>query len=516
MKIKNTSFVITICLLFFGCNKLNDPYVVYETDLLDIELFGIYDPADINLDPTWDWTGDTLVNIYYKNSLGANISDSILMPWLTSGNPMAVVNPDINTEDGWVLAFKDFGTSSRHVDMPFFALYNKYRGTLRFFVYNAQRMAATYFRGELKFRETQFSSSALSFVADEAHSAIDSFLPQESQSVVSFANSYSSWINFDFSLANYDPNNTVNTVVDLNIYTINESQIILESSEFSLFHEYILTHQPGTTHSDLSTVFQNGQKYFKSFDDMRRSVKDASSTSSDKFSKGAQVLKSIADNPYVNAIPILGSVLGVVNSFIGGKSEPFPWQMLKFQGNLKLTGSFQTTVPRFTISFSLKDDGNINAGFYQPINVESFGVFNLQRQPEIYLSDFTVDIGESSGTFPNTVDYYHVAEFSLLNNNDNLIVNEDADLTLVSRKIKLIDHGVPNYHSEGHYVDDYFHTWNNSTKFTTRYIDNDVYIGFTMSPLVPKYIGIELIFKANQPTILDDEIVFMKVYEISN
>ncbi|MGJ1535640.1 hypothetical protein ACR784_11500 [Sphingobacterium multivorum] len=135
-----------------GCSKLEEKPEVSIEPSRSLKA-NITQPNDPNLDPNWDWNNSALntVTVYYTTQAGSTINEhNILVPWKTQGNPMNQINPDIKTEDGWILAYKDFGTPTRGVYMPYFALYNKYRGILRVFVMNSQSIGTSYFLGSLK------------------------------------------------------------------------------------------------------------------------------------------------------------------------------------------------------------------------------------------------------------------------------------------------------------------------------------------------------------------------------
>jgi len=470
----------------------------------------ISEPTDPNLDPNWNWNdiNAQYIRVYGKNSLGSPIDDpgalgsNMTLPWLTAGNPLAVPNPDIKTEDGWVLVFKDVGTPTRRVEFPFFAVYNKYRGTLRFFIRNAQNTSANYFIARLSYNDKNYTASSLSFTADSASSTMSDYSRFEEQSVLSHSNTYNSWHNFDFVLANYDPNNTANSWLRLDLYKVEESQIKLESQEFSLVSEYVSSIQSGgTTNSGgIGKAIQNGQKFFGSLDAFRKGLADAN-----KEHKNA-ILNKIITSKYAEAIPYIGSALKFISSFIGGKNTPYPWQMMKLNGKLKMDGTIVNERPEYSINLSLVKGSPLSASHYQPVTNIKFGIFNLTSTPNLVAN---MDlIADEDPQWPGVYEYWLQGNITV-NNSANLILNPELNMTLISKKIKFF-----HTFSNGWLVSEYDSGFKDLSSVVTW--PYSMYFGqnsgdFYRSNLKGQ-IGIELIFRINGATTLDNEVVFLKTY----
>ncbi|RKO70868.1 hypothetical protein D7322_14420 [Sphingobacterium puteale] len=504
MKRKILLVFALICL--FSCSKQE----LQPDD--NINLAEINKLANANNVLNASWLGSTDITIYTRNSSLITVPLTVSYPWYSAGNPMAVANPDIQPADGWELVYDNLGTAAKGVDFPFFALYNKYRGILRLFLYNSQRVSANYFRGELYFRESNFSNSILSYVGDEAKSSYATYDPSEKQTVVAYANAYSSWINFDFTLANYDDRINKNNVLDFKMYSINESNINLSSTEFTLAHELANKAQLGTSSSSFSSTLQTGQKYIKTFDDTKKLLKEVGGLSNRPSL--LTTIGSIASKSYLNAIPLFGQALGIVSAFIGGKSQPFQWQMLKFNGTLKLEGTFTSTVPVYTLSLATSND--IPTGtVIKKLNTTNFGVFNLKNNPELVIIRDVEQL--VPGANPNWSmadhDYSRYTDFKLKNGDSDLLLNPNTGLNLISKKVRVIADFDYTPYSDGEYLNENFFDLNQNVVFDARYTKNDIWDGYTYSISSPRQMGLELIFRPIGISDSSKDIVFLKVYK---
>jgi hypothetical protein len=135
-----------------------------------------YLPAnDPNLDPAWDWTTpvNNVPNGYpvYFNAASTINSTNVQLPFNSSGHPLSDAlshsTKDMYPEDGWMLVYRDFGTpgATFQPKLPFFVLYNKYRGKLRVMVYNGMGVSYSAYRMSLSFRSTSPKAGLLTFTS---------------------------------------------------------------------------------------------------------------------------------------------------------------------------------------------------------------------------------------------------------------------------------------------------------------------------------------------------------------
>ncbi|MFP2960558.1 hypothetical protein ACLEPN_22735 [Myxococcus sp. 1LA] len=200
--------------------------------------------GDPNLDPNWDWTvigpGHTL---YYKDLNGVIRSNLVQVPFLTGGHPLNTLEKDMYPEDGWVLAFRDFGSPSAAPDMPFFALYNKYRGILRAMLYNSRGFAYSQFNLSLSWKDASATGALLTY-SSSSRGYRNNYDPAQVENFLVEANAAGGWIYGDFMLTGYDPSMNPAAQLRLKLSGIDTSSLTLESTEFSL-SEILTDANPG-------------------------------------------------------------------------------------------------------------------------------------------------------------------------------------------------------------------------------------------------------------------------------
>lgn len=484
-----------------SCSKLDENPEVSIEQSRSLKA-NITQPDDPNLNPNWDWNNSALntVKVYYTTQAGSTINEhNMLVPWKTQGNPMNQINPDIKTEDGWILAYKDFGTPTRGVYMPYFAVYNKYRGILRVFVMNSQSIGTSYFLGSLKFRNSAYTNASLSFFS--ASSSLDSYDKTESQEVMATANQFGSWMNFDFNLMNYDPNVQANQILDLNIKSVLTSQIKLASTEFSAVPQYLSQITP-SYENGVGKVLADGSKVVKGAEGLTSALLDSKNLVEKLKQSQDQKDKSFLNKAlgYGEIIPVVGKYLGIIKGFFGGGgSTPSFDPIVKIEGTLKLDGSVVTSIPLHTISFSMKKEGSITPSYYQPVRDIKFGIFSLKTHIPVYgsIDNYTES---NSGPYGNEQYSWASGEYNIDGNNlrtNNLQINPDIGLTLKSIRIK-------ETYSPG---DDQrptdFTVLTNSFQFR-----NGTREGFMVDTGFS--IGLELIFKRNDDPTSTKDLIFIK------
>jgi len=492
-----------------GCSKLDEnPEVpIEQSRSLKANITQSNDP---NLDPNWDWNNSALntVKVYYTTQAGSTINEhNMLVPWKTQGNPMNQINPDIKTEDGWILVYKDFGTPTRGVYMPYFAVYNKYRGILRVFVMNSQSIGTSYFLGSLKFRNSTYTNASLSFFSNENY--LDSFDKTENQEVMATANQFGSWMNFDFNLMNYDPNVQANQILDLNIKSVLTSQIKLASTEFSAVPQYLSQITP-SYENGVGKVLADGSKVVKGAEGLTSALLDSKNLIEKLKKSQDQKDKSFLNKAlgYGEIIPVVGKYLGIIKGFFGGGGSSATSSfdpIVKIEGTLKLDGSVVTSIPLHTISLSMKKEGNITPSYYHPVRNIKFGIFSLKNKIPV---TGTIDNYTEYHSGPYGTDPYTWAEGAFAVNGNtlktnNLQINPEIGLTLKSIRIKASSSPGANQDNYGYFV-----PLTDNYQFTSSTGE-----GFMSANTGDFRIGLELIFKRNDDPDPSKDLIFMKDFE---
>jgi hypothetical protein len=97
--------------------------------------------SDSRWDPNWDWTQNSIYTLYIRSDVGEYEVD-VRLPYYSDEGPAhddfnndEPGYRDIYLEDGWVCILRDFGSPDLHRYIPYFILYNRFKGILRLFYY---------------------------------------------------------------------------------------------------------------------------------------------------------------------------------------------------------------------------------------------------------------------------------------------------------------------------------------------------------------------------------------------
>lgn len=185
-------------------------------------LFASFLPDSTDRSETaWDWTSCCTGHTMYASANGSKpVKLTVQLPFYSTGSWLADAltheTKDMWPEDGWVLAYKDFGTSDKAPAYPFFVLYNRYKGTFRVMVYNAQTVAFTYFKLTLSF--TQSPAPLFTFTEKRGqYQTLERFDPSVRQVVVTQATKAQGWICGDFLMTGYTPNLSPDATIRLDV-----------------------------------------------------------------------------------------------------------------------------------------------------------------------------------------------------------------------------------------------------------------------------------------------------------
>lgn len=380
-----TFLFLALLFIVSSCKKNTIATGEQDTKLLNsrvTKVSNITDPNDPNLNAAWDWWTYQSHRMYYSPTGSITNIQTLdkFLPFYTQGN---ILNTgpelDMYPEDGWVLAFKDFGTPTRPIDFPFFALYNKYRGTFRVMLYNAQQTQSSYLKGELSFVNPGYAGALMTFNAEGTQAFLDSYDAAVKDHQITTTNQFADWVVFDFNLSGYDPNYSPNAGLKLQIHRIDETNITLNSTAFTL-DEVVKKSTPGGQGSNFANAVNTGYNIIDSTDQLKKVLGE---TTAGKSENG--FLHSILNSSYVQAVPIIGKALGVIRAFIGGATKPAPRQPLKFQGTLNFSGLATLGNTLYSRTFALSSSSAVLSD-YKPVQPIHWGIFNLGTMPKLSYS----------------------------------------------------------------------------------------------------------------------------------
>jgi|GEM_PF-4990249 len=379
---------------------------------------------DRNRNPNWDWTinqPDTL----YPITLGEVIVDKPYFDNTTSAFTYmynGYTYPDIKPEDGWVLLLRDFGDPDGEIGTPYFILYNKYRGILRFFIFgssdNIPQSGLDYVSARLYMSNSDANASFFT-LTDSVESYTNSVHSISEQSIDQLFQK-DQWNFFDFYIGGDYPN--LSATYDKFEIQLNAYQSFNFNATASLdVNGYIGTDQGGTTHANyVVDGLQTGVKLYESISKGFKDVQVAK-TNYDSLLSFANRNKGKWWEPYLQSIgqlgaqdwiPALGPLVGALNFITGGGSSsnfasylPLP---VSLSGNLVFNGTLnsQTAVTQ-PITFIVPGASVQDSSFSASVNELTFyhgpvGNFNLQ-QPVYVTADANSTCLDSPTISPNSI-----------------------------------------------------------------------------------------------------------------
>jgi hypothetical protein len=424
--------------------------------------------GDPNRNPSWDWTVNTTYPLYVS---GISSPVNVLLPYYASTGPAAADlniagDRDILPSQGWVLAVRDFGSSTSPTSLPYFILYNKYRGLLRLFYWSTLPSSFDHAAASLHFQQTTAAkTAALMTLSDSTNLTADAYNPSRAEIVIGKI-AWQQWSYLDFDLSGYDPNLASKTdptlVFDLTGVTTTD---LVATGTIDL-NQVVQVNQPSS-----SNGFQN----------IVNGVVTA-------FTKPAARYKQIADaqtvytnlgkdhlgtwwGQYLNDIGTtlsgaawlrgLGPVVGVLETiFGGGSSSPSQPKPLIFNGQVTLKGTLTTQSVLYSII--LRAPGAIHAdptndalSNVLPLYDHPLGIFNLLNAPilETYIQE---GVGYCYNGFDTwDYEYYYIGSVGQKFKQINYAVNPWSGLQVQSLDVAYIpDDGPPDFsqqNGDGYY-----------------------------------------------------------------
>ncbi|WP_143309957.1 T9SS type A sorting domain-containing protein [Chitinophaga vietnamensis] len=379
---------------------------------------------------TWNWSTAFYDNVYIKNRSYTTIASPFYAPTSTLQNPNLIflqspVVKELLPEDGWELLVKDFGNNvnlpATAVTNPFFALYNRYTGTIRAFFMVIDPLAGNNNGATISL---MFESgpggneSALLAFANPITSSVDKFVKGSMLRMPNkYSNEYDYWLFADFPVA-YDPctcvyNSKITFTVQL-IETTNASlSIKLKGASTGSIKEVIKAAPAGVQSSLESNsvldwvngVVKSGTEGYKSwqgFSTAINGVKDAIVTANPGQSqKITQELSGILN--IAKAIPYVGAVAGVLDFFIGGGKNAARSAPMAFEANLQhvingtADGKLELSTVRGYRTICTPGANNTGTITAIPTYDNPLGVFTLMETPKVeflqYQRIYTTSIG---------------------------------------------------------------------------------------------------------------------------
>ncbi|CAM3771684.1 hypothetical protein [Sphingobacterium prati] len=407
---------LTIYLLFFltivSCKKNTTFENEIQNGKISTKASAISDPNDQNLN-SWNWANQSTALIYFLPKINGAPSPSyeVSLPWTIQNNPVNNnFEQDYKPEFGWVLYLKDFGTPERPAQTPFFALYNKYSGVLRFFVYNYRvkhlsEGSKTHYVGILGFlNPNSHKNGLLSFYANPRNSVVDSIDASVKQIVATQKNKDDTWLNFDYTLTAFDPNSITSPGNELdisfNVYGVNSTDIAL-GTDFSTLISRSSAGASGSDPSKFSQYLNTGYEVAGHLETILKAFPSKSAQSINSLNNHSSPLKANTPNQavvnskpkasFIGAITLgataLKGIIGIVKSFSGGKknSATNTQTTIQYSGIVSTTGTANLTNYLYGIQFTPLPQAQLSASRYKPVYNGSVGLLAVPNNNDINL-----------------------------------------------------------------------------------------------------------------------------------
>ncbi len=453
--------------------------------------------------PIFDW------RTYYFKKKGLCDSEQIVIsPYEQTDNDLLTglcMSKDYKPESGWELITQRFGDPMdadeflSGISFPYFILYNRYTGLLRFFISVCQTEAYQSASFTLRFNSDRITSALDLGVSseDKPFRALDDSIGlPEYNSVCEFKNENSKWFYADFTMM-YDPCGClINTSLDFKVHLIREGQLALTATTKGIIDPDFLTN--GTIDANLFTVrnkaitsknFTNSKSYgamdfintvgsigkkatdtYNSLTYMNSwyqglvngisslptsspsNVNTKADTKADA-TQGFSLLAKEAEKPDflsmgLKALPYIGSAFSILDAFFGGGQASGPLKV-----SLTPTGIMMSTAINGTITDKMPHKGFVintpgseynGADDYYPYYNRTLGVFNLLRTPVLKQEKILIREDRTVRIEPQTDNPYYAVNVKTkfayklkLDNDIQYVINPAAGFKMNTEDIEI-------------------------------------------------------------------------------
>lgn len=394
-------FVGVVCIVMFGCDttKLTTPESESDSQTPDPSMS---QTTETSTTLTWDWREDESFKDWDGNQIPA--------PWYQEfhmGVDLAEANR-CQPSDGWALYIKrmeasDWNTKEKSQDTapenPYFALYNRYTGVLRLFMYMGgnNTIGEDYFTINNRIQYTVGSTADAGLFLQDAGdysyplSEKSANLNENKINFFQFEAVYKKWIVLDYVLS-YDPtlSSYENMILRVGIGAVDTSKIQLEG-EFNYEEHEVTRGRQNIIGALVDDVFGSSGKIKRRMNDLTR-FKDNLEDIENDFENHSGILGDVASSlgdfasfidPTLGTIGFAYGVVDYINSFTnifgGGSAQT---EVTIGRGSMHLAG---TITNDFNITFhkiglplvQYTEEGEA------PDFQENVGLFSMKQKPEV-------------------------------------------------------------------------------------------------------------------------------------
>ncbi|MCP4218079.1 MAG: hypothetical protein GY765_25775 [bacterium] len=380
-------FMLLTALAFQGTGFAQ---TLQSDDSREISMNRVLKKGSSNRDASWDWTINTTYHLYSTSGTFY----SIRLPYYSNQGPAAadlnISTRDISKQDGWVLVLRDFGPGTA---VPFYILYNKYRGIMRLFYFSTLPQSFSSAVAKLSFQGTSSSNTAACFtLADDIKPYTSSYDTGASKIVVGRVE-WHQWCYFDFDVSGYDPDIQYKNdpTFKIQIAGVTESSLVLKGTLdlVSCSTSMVKSSNTGSGFNNIvsgvTKAYKQVEKRFKNVASFKSTITSLANTSGSKWwSKPIKSIAGLTGKSWFNAI---GPVIGILEFALGGGSTssalPAPTSI---QGTVEMNGTITTNSALYTLIMRVPGSRHLSSSTDATSNVlplydTPLGIFNMRSAP---------------------------------------------------------------------------------------------------------------------------------------
>jgi hypothetical protein len=379
---------------------------------------------------TWNWTQEFFDDMYISSDGIPGAAPLVISPFYPpndlSDNPNVehfhfdyaehgYNGLDFHPQDGWELLVKNFGSAEIPETYPLFALYNRFTGLIRVFVYIPVAPVGDLQNGaliKLHFNNSQNErrSALLAHLIPIYNDINDFDYASEMSTPNYYVNQDNFWLYAEFPAA-YDPCTcTYPSKLNIEVNWIESSDVTLEGDLTGTISQVMETTQNVTTAdegfmaisdftiADFQNLYKAGQKAYTSWDKYADQALDFANDNQSWLGPSLGLdLSNLSQ--WTAVVPYVGTAIGILDFFLeGGKKteevkKPEP---MVFETSQKFvaTGQIVTQSAILDKTF-ITPSSDINAVSLQPIYNNTLGVVAVMEKPTLQFVEYS-DINQVS------------------------------------------------------------------------------------------------------------------------
>ena len=383
-----------------------------------------------NTSNTWNWTTNYYSAYVKLKAKPYQIASPFYNPNATfqNQNILHLQSPSLKDNlpiDGWELLVKDFGNASNGdasaVTNPFFALYNRYRSTIRTFFLVVDPLGGTSNGATVSLNFYGASGRNETSLLAHAQPIMNGLNAFNKGNLMRTPNRYSNeidyWLYADFPVS-YDPctclfSSKISFTIELIQTTDADLNIKLKGTSYL---KQIIKKQPsgGVDASGESSpvldlvngVVASGTKAYKSYEGFKTAADGLSgfltATNPGDATKISSELSNLTN--FAKAVPYLGAALGIFDFFLGGGKSTASTGPSAFEANLtheisgNATGKLTLSVPRGDRIIWTPGSSTTGSTTAIPTYNNVLGLFSLLEIPQVEYIEYAYS-GQSQPSF---------------------------------------------------------------------------------------------------------------------